>query len=66
VIKVVDRCNSINDAMGPVKSNQHIEKRGEGQDSKKRGDKSAIANPVSEDELKPFAEWNTWHRIVPR
>ena len=45
MIDVVDRYICINDAMGPVKS-QQSDKQGDEKDSKKKGDKSALLNPA--------------------
>ena len=45
MIDVVDRYIHINDAMGPVNSPQS-DKQGDGKGSKKKSDKSVLANPA--------------------
>ncbi len=45
LIKVADRYNPMK-AVGPAKCNPSADKQHNGKDNKKKGDKSAVANPA--------------------
>ena len=46
---IVERQSRINDAMGPAKCTLQMDKQGDSKDGKKKGDKSATANPAFKD-----------------
>ena len=46
--KIVDHCNHAKQ-IGPVKRDLSVDKQSDGKDSKKKGDKSVVANPAISD-----------------